>query len=185
MSLAVTVDVSDAGTEAGAGEPARAPKPRTRVLLALAVVVLLLLPAVVVLTIRVIGAHNDRGRDDVVTAIARAVTVRMLTVNPGDPQSMMNALMDQASGDFKQQLIAQNDEFTAAVREAKVSSEGTVTESAIQTSSDEHASLLLTANATVKNAKAPAGQTRQYRIVLELHRLEGAPWTVSKLVFAP
>src|SRR5882672_3030396 len=111
MSLAVTVDVTESDLKGKAGSPAEVRRPRTRVLLALAVLVLLLLGAVVTLAVRVIGAHNDRSRNDVVTAIARDVTVRMLTVNPADPQSMMDGLMDQASGDFKQQLIAQNDEF--------------------------------------------------------------------------
>lgn len=172
---------SDSEPEVGAVPPAR---PRGGVLLAMALACLLLLAAVVALSVQVIGAHTDRERNDVVTAIAREVTVRLLTVNPGDPKSAMDAVMDRASGDFRQQLIAQNDEFTAAVREAKVSSEATITESAVQSAGDTQAVLLLTANATVKNAKSPNGEQRQYRIVVELDRADG-PWTVSKLDFAP
>lgn len=158
---------------------------RPRVVVALVAAVLVLTAATVVLAVRMVGAYSDDSRDAVVLAYARDTARTLLTINQGDAKGPMAALMDGASGDFKQQLIAQSDEFTAAVHDAKVSSEATITESGIQAVNDEQASVLVTATATVKNGNSPAGEQKQYRIVMELVRPPDAPWSVSKLDFAP
>jgi Mce-associated membrane protein len=177
----VTAVLTGPRTGAGPAAPRRAP----RRLLGLAALVAVLLVAAVLLGARVAGAHADRERDGMVTAIAEEATLTLLTVHGGDGRRAMDTLLEQASGDFKQQLIAQDDQFTAAVRDAKVSSDGVITEAAVQTATDEKAVVLLTADVTVRNAKAPAGQARQYRVVMELSRAEDGPWTVSKMDFAP
>jgi Mce-associated membrane protein len=159
--------------------------PRPRVLVALTVAVVVLLAAAVVLGIRVAGVYSDHNRDAGITAVAREAVEHLLTIDAGDGKRTMDTLVEESSGDFKQQLIAQTDSFSQGVADAKVTSRGTVTESAIQFASDEHAILLVTANATVKNTAAPNGVDRQYRVVVELERLDGAPWTVSKLDMAP
>jgi Mce-associated membrane protein len=181
MNVAMTVDGPESDVAAGA----EAVHPRSRVLVALALAVVLLLAAAVVLGIRVVGAYNDRNRDAGITAVAREAVEHLLTIDRGDGKRTMDTLTDEASGDFKQQLIAQTDAFAQGVQDAGVNSQGTVTESAIQLATDEHAVLLVTANATVKNTAAPNGVDRQYRVVMELVRQDGAPWTVSKLEMAP
>lgn len=181
MSPAVTVDGPRIDVAAGA----EAVGPRPRVLVALTVAVVVLLAAAVVLGVRAAGAAGDRNRDAGITAVARETVEHLLTIDSGDGKRTMDTLMDESSGDFKQQLIAQTDAFSQGVADAKVTSRGTVTESAIQFASDEHAILLVTANATVKNTAAPNGVDRQYRVVMELERIDGAPWTVSKLDMAP
>jgi Mce-associated membrane protein len=183
--LAVTVDGPESESTSGAGVTVEEAHPRSRVLVALALAVVLLFAAVVVLGIRVVGAYSDRNRDAAITAVAREAVEHLLTIDQGDGKRTMDTLMDESSGDFKQQLIAQTDAFSQGVQDAKVNSQGAVTESAIQLSTDEHAVLLVTANATVKNTVAPNGVERQYRIVMELQRQDGTPWTVSKLEMAP
>lgn len=180
----MTVDGPDSGVAAGTGT-AEVARPRTRVLVALVLSVLLLLVVAVVLGVRVIGAYSDRDRDAAITVVAREAVEHLLTIDQGDGKRTMDTLMDESSGDFKQQLIAQTDAFSQGVQDAKVTSRGTVTESAIQLSTDEHAVLLVTANATVKNTVAPNGVERQYRVIMELERQDGTPWTVSKLEMAP
>lgn len=161
-----------------------APGRRLVVPLALLLGVLLTAIAVAVLALRLQVPRNEQTRNDEVLGAARRTVTDLLTVREVGGQPPLERLLRGATGEFTQQLIGQSDSFTSAVRAAKVSSIGAVTEAGIGAVDDEHASVLVSAIATVHNAQTPGEQVRPYRLTLELVR-RGPTWLVSELEFTP
>jgi Mce-associated membrane protein len=169
---------------ASPGSAGRSAGPRVPLLIALLLAVLLTALVVAVLAVRLQAHHDEQSRDREALAAARRTVTDLLTVAEAGGQPRLERLLRGATGEFTQQLVGQSDSFTTAVRAAKVSSTGAATEAGIATIDGEHASVLVSAVATVRNMQTPGGQVRPYRFTLELVR-HGSTWLVAGLEFTP
>jgi Mce-associated membrane protein len=154
------------------------------VLLALVIVIVGLIVGLVMLLARDRAAAEAEGRDMAVLAAARQTAVNMFTVDGADPKGSLGRVAAGATGEFREQLVSQTDEFGKAIAGARAGAQGSVSEAGIRAVTDDRAAVLVSAIATVHNNRTPQGQALQYRMVLELQRKDSG-WLVSRLEFVP
>ena len=140
--------------------------------------------AVVVLLSQVRDADSLEASRQSALLTARQVAADITTVSKDSTQHDVDRLMDVATGSFKDQFGEQSSVFQKVVRQAEVSSQGTVREAGISEADGDSAVVLVAVSATVKNTDAPAGEQRQYRMRMHLQR-QGDRWLVSDLEFVP
>ncbi|MEU0371163.1 hypothetical protein ABZ070_13035 [Streptomyces sp. NPDC006283] len=87
-----------------------------------------------------------------------------------------------ATGDFKRQFAAQTGELTRLVAANRSVSEGQVLEAGIARADERSARVLVVADSKVTNKAAPKGQSRTYRLQLDLV-LEKGRWLTSDVEF--
>ncbi|MEU4133579.1 hypothetical protein [Streptomyces wuyuanensis] len=87
-----------------------------------------------------------------------------------------------ATGAFKAQFAAQTAQLTKLVAANKSVSQGQVLEAGIARSDERTARVLVVADSKVTNSAAPEGQSRTYRLQLDLV-LEGGRWLTSNVEF--
>lgn len=122
-------------------------------------------------------------RDAALTA-ARQVVLNLVTIDPQSVDRTVQALQDSATGDFKPELTQQADSIRQVVSSSKVTSHGSVVESALSSSDSAAAVALAAVQATVTNSASPQGEQRQYRFRVSM-RKTGNDWLVSNLEFVP
>lgn len=91
-------------------------------------------------------------------------------------------VMKGATGDFKEQFAAQTGELTKLVAANRSVSEGQVLEAGIARADERSARVLVVADSKVTNKAAPEGQSRTYRLQLDLV-LEKGRWLTSDVEF--
>lgn len=91
-------------------------------------------------------------------------------------------VMKGATGDFKEQFAAQTRELTKLVAANRSVSEGHVLEAGIARADERSARVLVVADSKVTNKAAPEGQSRTYRLQLDLV-LEKGRWLTSDVEF--
>ncbi|WP_244258054.1 hypothetical protein [Streptomyces sp. Tu 2975] len=87
-----------------------------------------------------------------------------------------------ATGEFKEQFASQTAELTKLVAANKSVSEGQVLEAGIARADERSARVLVVADSKVTNKAAPEGQSRTYRLQLDLV-LEKGRWLTSHVEF--
>ncbi|WP_328419323.1 hypothetical protein [Streptomyces sp. NBC_00443] len=87
-----------------------------------------------------------------------------------------------ATGDFKKQFAAQTEQLTRLVAANKSVSEGQVLEAGIVRSDEDSARVLVVADSQVTNTAAPQGESRTYRLQLNLVHRDGR-WLTSDVEF--
>lgn len=91
-------------------------------------------------------------------------------------------VLEGATGDFKKQFTAQTRQLTELVAENRSVSKGQVLEAGIVRSDEHSARVLVVADSEVTNTAAPQGQSRTYRLQLDLVR-RGDRWLTSGVEF--
>lgn len=91
-------------------------------------------------------------------------------------------VMKGATGDFKEQFAAQTGDLTKLVAANRSVSEGQVLEAGIARADERSARVLVVADSKVTNKAAPEGQSRTYRLQLDLV-LEKGRWLTSDVEF--
>ncbi|WP_369276045.1 hypothetical protein AB5J55_01080 [Streptomyces sp. R11] len=87
-----------------------------------------------------------------------------------------------ATGDFKKQFAAQTEQLTRLVAVNKSVSEGQILEAGIVRSDEDSARVLVVADSQVTNTAAPQGESRTYRLQLDLVHRDGR-WLTSDVEF--
>ncbi|GAC1381404.1 MAG: hypothetical protein NVSMB48_09380 [Marmoricola sp.] len=123
--------------------------------------------------------RDDEATRDAVTAAERLVEA-VTSVDADNLSADIDAVLDLATGDFKDQFASQRASYLDAVTKAKVSSVGRVVESGVVSSSAKEVVVLVAASSTISNPKATDGDKRAYRMkVTVVHRSD--KWLVSEL----
>jgi Mce-associated membrane protein len=91
-------------------------------------------------------------------------------------------VLDGATGDFKKQFSAQTEQLTELVARNKSVSQGQVLEAGIVRSDERSARVLVVADSEVTNTAAPRGESRTYRLQLDLVH-QGGRWLTSDVEF--
>jgi Mce-associated membrane protein len=158
---------------------------RRRILPAVAMVLAAALVAVAtLLLLKLNDANTDEDSRQSALQVARQVAVDLTTVSKDSAQQDVRRLMDMATGSFKDQFAQQAQVFSKVVQQASVTARGTVAEAGVSSVDGDTVTVLAAVSATVRNADAPDGEQRQYRMRMQLHH-EGDRWLVSDLEFVP
>jgi Mce-associated membrane protein len=160
-----------------------APPTRGAVLL-VALAGLAVVLAATLVTLVLTGRPAPTEADQTALAVARQAVGDLLTVDRNDPKGSVQRLADRSTGEFRRQLDEMADGFVKSLRDTGASASGQATEAGIRGISAEQASVLVTATATVRNSRVPAGESVPYRLVVGLQRTP-AGWLVSSMEFVP
>ncbi|MEU2111122.1 hypothetical protein [Streptomyces sp. NPDC019507] len=124
---------------------------------------------------------DEQRRQDILAA-ARRSALNFTSLDYRHYERDSANVLKGAAGEFKEQFAAQTAELTKLVAANKSVSEGQVLEAGIARSDERTARVLVVADSTVTNSAAPEGQSRTYRLQLDLV-LEGGRWLTSNVEF--
>lgn len=155
----------------------------TRILLrSLAVVCVLAVAASGWLGYRVYQWQDERQRNQDVLAAARQSAVNFTSLDYRHYRRDSRNVLRGATGDFKRQFASQTEQLTKLVKENESVSKGRVLEAGIVRVDDRSARVLVVADSEVTNVAAPEGQSRHYRLQLDLAYEDGR-WLTSGVEF--
>jgi Mce-associated membrane protein len=134
------------------------------------------------LGVRLADRHTaDERRQDILAA-ARQSALNFTSLDYRHYDRDSGNVLKGATGAFKKEFAAQTEELTKLVAQNKSVSEGQVLEAGIVRSDTRSARVLVVADSKVTNTAAPEGQTRTYRLQLDLVREQGR-WLTSDVEF--
>ncbi|MBV1850085.1 hypothetical protein [Catellatospora tritici] len=130
------------------------------------------------------AAHQHEQAQARLLAASRQFVVDFISISAATVDQDLARVAVGATGEFADEFQRGMPTVRGAVLENKVESTGTVLRAGVVSGDADSAVVLVAADATVKNAKAPQGRVAHYRIQLDvvLDEASGA-WLVSKLQF--
>lgn len=128
------------------------------------------------------GQHQEEQRRQDVLSAARQTAVNFTSLHYKTYKADSRNVLDGATGRFKKQFSAQTEELTKLVTQNKSVSEGQVLEAGVVRADERTARVLVVADSTVKNISNPKGETRNYRLQLDLAQEDGR-WLTSNVEF--
>lgn len=150
------------------------------VLLAVALIALVVFGVNRLMVIRSDSRAED-GRTAAILA-ARSEVVTLLSISPTTSKSDVAKLLDGATKDFKAQFNQQAAALQKAVKDAKVTSKGSIASSGVVSFKGNKAVVLVAASGTVKNTNTTKPEARNYRLKVTLDKI-GSRWLVSGMDF--
>jgi len=167
-----------------AAEVVAAPPARGRWLpsVALAVLLVLALTAAVMIGQRWYGGRQLDAANQAALAAAKQTTVDFLSISASTVDADLQRIVGSATGDFRDEFTRGLPQVRTAVVENNVQSRGTVLRAGLVSGDRDSAVVLVAADATVRNTRAPEGRLSHYRIQIDV-ALDGGRWLVSRLQF--
>ncbi|HLR98858.1 MAG TPA: hypothetical protein VK069_04615 [Mycolicibacillus parakoreensis] len=116
-------------------------------------------------------------------AAARQGVVTLMSLNYETVEDDVQDILDNTTGDFRQDFADHAEDFTKVAREAKTVTEATATVAGVESSSDTDAVVLVAAETKVTNTAGAKDEPRSWRLSVHLTR-EGDQIKMSKVDFA-
>lgn len=118
------------------------------------------------------------------TAAARQTVVTLMSLDFNHAQDAVKNILDNSTGEFREDFEAQSKDFVKLAQDAKVVTEANVTAAAVDTMSDNNAVVLVAVNTQVTNTTGANKQARPWRVAVDMVR-EGDQIKLSKVEFVP
>ncbi|MCG7611400.1 MULTISPECIES: hypothetical protein [Mycobacterium] len=118
------------------------------------------------------------------TAAARQTVVTLMSLDFNHAQDAVKNILDNSTGEFREDFEAQSKDFVKLAQDAKVVTEANVTGAAVDSMSDDKAVVLVAVNTKVTNTTGANKQPRPWRVAVNLVR-EGDQIKLSKVEFVP
>ncbi|MGV0848851.1 hypothetical protein [Mycolicibacterium phlei] len=149
----------------------------------------------IVLTLGFVGAsgymvweHRQAEKQRQLTAefaaAARQSVVTLMSLDFNKAQEDVQRIIDNSTGQFRQDFEAQAEDFAKVAQESKVVTEVTVNVAAVKSMTDTTATALVSATSRVTNAAGANQEPRSWRLAVDLVR-EGDQIKMSKVEFVP
>ncbi|AGB24676.1 hypothetical protein Mycsm_04437 [Mycobacterium sp. JS623] len=187
-----SADVSD-GAEESPAEPVRQRRGRGRILkivaAVLAAVVAVAGTAVLVfVSVLMINHHRHQVADDQrraeYSAAARQSVVTLMSLDFNKAKEDVQRIIDNATGQFKDDFKSQADDFIKVAQDSKVITEVTVNATGVESMTDDTAVVLVSASSRVTNSAGAKQEPRSWRLSVNLKR-EGGQIKMEKVEFVP
>jgi Mce-associated membrane protein len=117
-------------------------------------------------------------------AAGRQSVVTLMSLNFNTAQADVQRIIDNSTGQFKEDFQSQAEDFVKVAQESKVITEVTVNATAVESMSDDSAVVLVAAASRVTNAAGAKQEPRSWRLSVNLQR-EGEQIKMSKVEFVP
>ncbi|MDF3339538.1 hypothetical protein P3H80_19030 [Mycolicibacterium septicum] len=118
------------------------------------------------------------------TAAARQTVVTLMSLDFNHAQDAVKNILDNSTGEFREDFEAQSKDFVKLAQDAKVVTEANVTAAAVDTMNDNNAVVLVAVNTQVTNTTGANKQPRPWRVAVDMVR-EGDQIKLSKVEFVP
>ncbi len=136
----------------------------------------------------VVWEHRDaslqRQRSAEFAAAARQGVVTMLSLDFNKAEADVKRVIDNSTGQLRDDFGARAADFTTTVRESKVVTQGTVNATAVESMSDDSAVVLVSARSQVTNSAGAQQEPRVWKLAVTVTR-DGDQLKLSKVQFIP
>ncbi len=184
----VLADEAGATEEAETSKRRRLRMPRIRWKIVAAVVAVLLILAFGAASGYMVWQHRvtQQEQQDTAefTAAARQSVVTLMSLDFNRAKDDVQRIIDNSTGQFKQDFEAQAEDFTNVAKESKVVTEVTVNTAALTSKTGNNATALVSATSRVTNTAGANQEPRSWRLKVDLVR-EGDQIKMSKVEFVP
>ena len=179
-------DVEDAEPKAVRRRRLRLPPIRLKVLAAGLVILctLALLGVSVAMFVHHRGVTDRQHRSTEFAAAARQGVVTLMSLDFNHAADDVKRIIDNTTGDFKKDFEGQAGEFTKVAQESKVVTEATVNATAVQSMTQDTATVLVAVTTNVSNAASKQQQPRSWRLRVNVAR-DGGQIKLAKVEFVP
>jgi Mce-associated membrane protein len=169
----------DGAPDSAADSPA--PSVRRAMLLGAAFVVSL---SVLVgwLGFRAYQAHQEQALQSQLLQAARQGALNLTTIDWQHAEGDMQRILDGATGQFRDEFASRSQPFIEAVKQAKSTSVGTITEAGLESEEGGHARVLVAVAVKTSTAGAPEQDPRAWRMRITVQK-DGDQAKVSNVEF--
>lgn len=115
---------------------------------------------------------------------ARQGVIDLMSLNFSNAKDDVQRLINDTSGDFRKDLESHRDDFITAVQDSKIITTGEIKAVAVQSISDNDATVLVAASSKVSNVTGASQEQRTWRVTVTLTR-NGGQLKMSKVEFMP
>lgn len=179
-----TEDVGRASKASKAGQGRSSRRFRVVAVTAVVLVAAALAAAVTAVVLFVHGRMLESNREGALAA-GRQAAVNLTSVNYNTADADVRRVLDSATGDFAA-LFEQNlDSYTGIVRDGRVVSTGDVAGIGVDRVDSSSAHVIAAVNSKVQNSQLPNGESRNYRMSMDMVLGEDGVWRVAKMEFIP
>jgi Mce-associated membrane protein len=147
----------------------------------------LLLVALVGATLSVVALRGQQAREsdrEGAMKAARQMALDFTTYNYQSWDADAQRVLDDSTGQFKEEFKSAADSVKTAVTTNKATSKGDVKEAAVVSNDKDSAQVLVIVNAVVTNTASKDGVARRYRVKLDLVR-EKDRWLTADFKVVP
>jgi Mce-associated membrane protein len=163
-------------------------RPRIRWGIVAAIVAILVISALVTLSVLMVLHHRQQAAEQQRTAeysaAARQSVVTLMSLDFNKAQEDVQRIIDNSTGQFKQDFEAQAEDFAQVAKDSKVITEVNVNVAAVKSMTDANAAVLVSATSRVTNKAGAKQEPRSWRLLVDLVR-EGDQIKMSKVEFVP
>ena len=117
-------------------------------------------------------------------AAARQGVVTLMSLDYNKAKEDVQRIIDNSTGQFKQDFQNQAEDFAKVAVESKAVTETTVTGVAVESMTDDTATVIVAASSKVTNAAGAKQEPRSWRLSVNLAR-DGGQMKMSKVEFVP
>jgi Mce-associated membrane protein len=150
---------------------------------------------VVLLTLGFLGAGGymmwqhrqtvaEQQRSAEFAAGARQGVVTLMSLDFNRAADDVKRILENTTGDFRKDFESQAEEFTKVAQESKVVTEATVNATAVQSMTQDTATVLLSVTTRVSNVQSQQQEPRSWRLAVDVAR-DGDQIKLAKVEFVP
>jgi Mce-associated membrane protein len=144
--------------------------------------------ALITLSVLMVLDHRhqaaDAQRRAEYAAAGRQSVVTLMSLDFNKAKEDVQRIIDNSTGDFRDDFKNQADDFIKVAQESKVVTEVTVNTAAVESMSDDSAVVLVSASSRVTNSAGAKQEPRSWRLSVGLKR-DGGQIKMSKVEFVP
>jgi Mce-associated membrane protein len=130
------------------------------------------------------NAVDEHRRTAEYAAAARQGVVTLMSLDFNKADQDVQRIIDNTTGDFREEFEAQSQAFAQVARDSKVITEVTVNVTAVESMTQDKAVVLVSATSHVSNTAGARNEPRSWRLAVDLAR-EGDQIKMSKVEFVP
>lgn len=183
--------IEDEAAEQAHDEPVRNPRRRRfgRILkVTAAAVAIAATCALITLSVLMVIDHRhqaaEQQRRAEFAAAARQSVVTLMSLDFNKAKDDVQRIIDNSTGQFRDDFKNQMDDFIKAAQESKVITEVTVNATAVESMTNDSADVLVSATSRVTNAAGANQEPRSWRLSVNIER-DGGQFKMSKVEFVP
>lgn len=181
------VDVVDADVELDSDETAGDTSPVSRRRMALAVSLTIAVALGILVGwqgFRLYQSHNAEAQRESYVQMARQGALNLTTIDWEHADRDVQRVLDSATGAFRDDFAQRSEPFIDVVKKARSRSEGSITESALESLSSDTAQVLVVARVVITNSGAPEQEPRRWRMRMSVQKIDGE-MKISQVAFVP
>jgi Mce-associated membrane protein len=126
----------------------------------------------------------DHQREVQFAAAARQGVVTLMSLDFNHVKEEVQRIIDDTTGQFKQDFQNSADDFTKVAEDSKVNTEVTVNDTAVESMTNDSAVVLVSATSRVTNAASANQEPRSWRLSVTMQR-DGGQLKMSRVEFVP